>query len=103
MRSALTALVLVLVLVVGSIGCVSVQRMPLDRPVTGAADGVQGTATNVAASRAFLAQRGSNPSVVAATVTATNQGEGDAFLELEHATLVIADPAGELPETILGA
>jgi hypothetical protein len=80
-----------------------VQKMPLDRPVTGAADSVQGTATDVAASRAFLAQRGNDPAVLAATITATNQGEGDAFLELERATLIIADPGGELPEVLLGA
>jgi hypothetical protein len=98
MRRALT----VLVLASSALGCVGVQRMPLDRPVTGAADGVQGASTTVAASRAFLAQRGNDPSVFAVTVTATNQGEGNAFLELERATLVVADPGGERPEVVLG-
>jgi hypothetical protein len=86
-----------------AVGCVGVQRMPLDREVVGAADGVQGTSTNVAASRAFLAQRGNDPSVLAVTVTTTNRGDGDAFLELERATLVLADPGGERPEIVFGA
>lgn len=99
MRGALTFVALA----ASALGCVGVQKMPLDRPVNGAADGVQGVTTNVAASRAFLAQRGSDASVLAVTVTATNQGDGDAILDLEHATLVIADPTGELPEVVLGA
>ena len=45
---------------VTALGCVSVQRMPLDCPVGAVADGVQGTATTVAPSRAFLAQRGND-------------------------------------------
>lgn len=94
----------VAVVALGASGaCVPVQRMPLDRPAVAAADAVIAESRTVAANGRFLSQRGAGAGVLAASVTATNGGEGDAWLELDRATLVIADPGGELPEVLVPA
>ncbi len=80
-----------------------VRKMPLTPPTEGAADAVHARATSVSANGAFLAQRGSGKSVVAATVSLANGGSETAIVELDRAMLIFADPKGELPEIALDA
>jgi len=98
MRSSVLAVVASL-----AFACVPVQKLPLSSPAEGRADAVQAQATSVSANGAFLAQRGSGPSVLAASLSLANDGVETALIELERAVLVFADPAGELPETIIPA
>lgn len=86
-----------------ALGCVPVQKLPFSKPVDAYSEGVRARASSVSASAAFLSQRGAGPSVLAVTVSAANDGEDVAFLELDRAALVIADPGGELPEVVLSA
>lgn len=102
MQRAPEALVLAAVVSLGA-ACVPVTKMPVERPVSGATDDVHAEVPTVAASRGFLAQRGTDRAVFAATMNLRNDGGGDAYVELDRATLVIADPGGELPEVSLPA
>lgn len=88
---------------IAAVGCVPVQRMPLTKPAAGAADAVRAESSAVGASSRFLVQRGGGAAVFAASVTATNDGDREALLELDRATLVVADPGGELTEVSLVA
>lgn len=93
--------------VLGSLGCVGVERMPLSQPASSPpVDDVRLEVNEVAASRAFLAQRqGGTGSVFGVTLTVTRSGgqSSTTLLELDHAILIIADPAGELREEALSA
>lgn len=85
----------------GAFGCVPVERLPLSKPAVAQSGDLTIEVPTVGASPAFLAQRGGSWSVLATSVVTTNRGQETYVVELDHATLVLSDPGGELPDVIL--
>ena len=83
------------VLLVATVGCVGVRRLPLSSPALARSDSVTAQATSVSVSGSFLSQRHDGSSMIVATITVTNGGTDAVVLDVDRATLVIADPAGD--------
>jgi hypothetical protein len=99
--AALAALAAALLASLAAPACVPVETLPLSRPAAASAGGLTVEASAVAASPAFLAQRGGAWSVLATTLVVTNRGPDTYVLALDHASLVLTAPGGELPEVVL--
>jgi hypothetical protein len=97
----LTALAAALLASLTALACVPVETLPLSRPAVASAGGLTVEASAVAASPAFLAQRGGAWSVLATTLVVTNRGPDTYVLDLDQASLVVTAPGGELPELVL--
>jgi hypothetical protein len=91
-----------LVVVLAASACVPVQSLPLTKPAVATTGDLAVEVRVVGASTTFLTQRGGTWSVLATTLVATNRGtEAAYFLDLPHASLVLSDPGGELPDVVV--
>lgn len=98
MRGALRVVIVAGAVALGA--CVPVETLPLTKPVVASSGGLFIEAPSVAASPTFLAQRGGAWSVLAATLVVTNRSADHFVLDIDHATLVISDVSGELPDVV---